>query len=488
MFSHLSYNLFILKSVFIHVFRCFLLLFLFFSVCRTVEAQTIDSVKNASKSHLKIESGILVSDKDVLPYWIGSDNSGRFDDNNADAIYSIISHRSTFNLKRNLALMAGGEAVLTTGDQTHLQFISHYVGFETRSVIGYAGRMVEAFGLNESPLSFGSLIYTNNAKPIPKIVLRTNGWQNVPFLNNRVVQFQAYYAHGWLEKERFQRNAFLHQKYLFARLNLLSERLVISGGIHHNAQWGGRDRTNNLVQPTGWRNYARIVLGENGGSDALDTDQKNALGNHLGNYELSASYDFGSFIVGADFQFLWEDGSGLQIKNWRDGKFGLNLRLKKTSVLDHFLIEVVRTNNQDAIKTAEDGSTYIEPDHFFNNSVYRSGWTYKGRVIGSPLFLVIDDSTEDGTVIQNMINAVRFGFSGSWRQINYQFIFTDFQNHGIFTNRVDPTYTLTTYDVQVEYNHKNQFSVFSRFNYQNGNWVSGSNFGMQLGLVKNLNF
>ena len=141
--------------------------------------------------------------------------------------------------------------------------------------------------------------------------------------------------------------------------------------MQHIAQWGGVNTLNeDLVQPNSWTDYLRIFIGASGDENALQTDQNNALGNHLGNFELMVSFDF--------------------------GKFGFQINLKEKSLIDGLLFEALNTTDQDALRQIDDGvgGEYLEPDSFFNNGVYQSGWTYKGRVVGSPSFLEVSTRQE----------------------------------------------------------------------------------------------
>ncbi len=245
--------------------------------------------------------------------------------------------------------------------------------------------------------------------------------------------------------------------------------------------WGGRNLTTESVQPTGFRNYARIFLGMSGGSDALQTDQNNALGNHLGAYELRASYRFDGFTLFNHWQFLWEDSSGLTPWNWRDGMVGVGIELHNNRFIDKVVLEVVRTNHQDADKRTDDGIAFLEPDNLFNNSVYRDGWTFNDRVIGNPIFLLNEE--RDGSIsrISNMINAFQVGVAGSFDKINYRLSYIQFKNQGTRFVQYEKPKTLESIDLSLNYSLTKSSNAFLRMNYQSGILVSNNSIGMQLG-------
>ena len=461
----------------------------FFIICQILAAQENGLYEDRNKSHtLNIESGVLTSTQGRLPYWMEANSAGRFNNVNSGLFYSSVSHESIFTLKKDFKLFAGFESIARLEGEAELDIITSYFGVKNRKFSFYAGRFLETFGLQNSPLSVGSLIYGTNTRPLPKLVFQTNGWLQVPFIKSSNLEFKAYLAHGWFERERVQSGAYLHQKYLYGRLKLMSQKLVLSGGIHHNAQWGGTNNATGFTQPSGFEDYLRIFIGSPGDSDALQTDQQNALGNHLGNYEFKVAYEFKNFILSSHFQSLWEDASGLRPSNLADGGLGIQVEFKNNTLIRSVLMEVVSTIDQDAVKLNEDGTEYLEPDNFFNNSVYRSGWTYQGRVIGSPLFLLTDSFVEDGVSIQNMIRALRFGFSGEWKKLSYQVVYTSFENRGVFITRLDPPIRLNSYDLKLNFKQSDTLDFFTRLNYQDGNWQSGRNFGVQMGLLMSLRF
>lgn len=150
----------------------------------------------------------------------------------------------------------------------------------------------------------------------------------------------------------------------------------------------------------------------------------------------------------------------------------------------------MNSTDQDAVKLIDDGAggTYLEPDSFFNNSVYRSGWTYKGRVIGSLLFLLVDPFTQDGAVVNNMVKAIRVGASGSFKNLTYHLIYTEFENEGTYTARVNPPFDLKSLDLRVDYKQSESLEFFTRINYQEGNWSSQRNLGIQVGITYHLKY
>lgn len=451
-----------------------------------LRGQERDSLKLSQS--IQVGTGILATNPVSLPFWMKYNNSGRFTDKQAGAMYSLIYYKGGYQSAEwmrqewEFETMASASSRGTYGSVVQANF-----SIVTPIAKITAGLDEEIFGLNDSTLSIGSLSYGNNARPLPKVSIGTKGWVKSPFLSE-VLSFKAYVAHGWFEKNRFQSGAFLHQKYLYGRAEFFKKRLTLIGGLLHNAQWGGRNLSNESAQPAGFANYARIFLGMSGGGDALQTDQLNALGNHLGSYDLRASYKFNGFRVSNYWQFLWEDSSGLTPFNWRDGMVGIGVTLNRRGLIDRFVVEVIRTNDQDAYKADENGVPFIEPDDFFNNYVYSSGWTYANRLMGSPMFLLFDEPTGNRNIIQNKINAFNIGLGGHFKSLDYTLKYTDFKNNGRIQQPLEPSLYVRSLDLSINYQFQGNSGLGLRAVYQDSNLDSSSSFGVQISYRWKFNF
>ncbi|MEC7752894.1 MAG: capsule assembly Wzi family protein [Bacteroidota bacterium] len=437
-----------------------------------------DSSKNVTQT-LKLSGSVLVSGGESLPYWWINQNSGRLQRNSSSQIHNQLWYYGEYKLPLGLLFFWDTEVSTSLAQDIRPSIIQSNIGFRSSFIELKAGLDEEFFGEYQHRLSLGNLINNTNARPIPKISIATNGWQPSP-LFPRNIYYKAYLAHGWFEKDRVQSGAFLHHKSFHLQSRLAKNRLKLGVGLIHNAQWGGKNITTEYSQPTGFKNYTRIFFGRNGGKDALQTDKQNALGNHLGTYEINGSYQFKTFTLRNYWQFMWEDTSGLTPWNWRDGLVGIEVGFLNTPWLKHILLEIVRTNDQGAVKFDNDGNMFFEPDDFLNNGVYLSGWTYAGQVIGSPLFIRQQLSSGGYTGIFNMVNAWNFGVSGEIKKVEYHVKVTNFSNQGRRLELIDPPLKLWSVDIALlrKLNEKSELSV--KINFQEGNIGGGKNLAVGL--------
>lgn len=444
-----------------------------------------DSDSTKQEHTISVTQSAVASGKEELPFWLISNNSGRLNSENYLGSWTQLRLNGG-NSKSDGAFgyFYGIEANAFLGSQVDFSLTQAYSGLSTRLFNAHLGFKEEFFGLNDSTLSIGNLSYGNNARPIPKIVFSSAGWLKSPILG-KYISFKAYLAHGWLEKDRFQSKAFLHQKYFYLRAQFLNQRIQFTGGLNHSAQWGGENEINGR-QPVSWADFTRIFFASSGAGDADLTDRINALGNHLGSYDLSASIKLNGYTLINYWQFLWEDKSGLTPFNWRDGIMGWSIKSNsEKGLIQGFNLEVIRTNSQDAIKYDDEGNEIIEPDNFFNNSVYKSGWTYHGRGMANPVFLILNPKANTLELIKNMVNGFNIGIEGDVNQFAYRINFRHFSNQGTFIERFNPALKLSALEINVSMPLK-EGSLGLRGVFEWGNYP-GKNAGLLISYTQNLN-
>ena len=298
--------------------------------------------------------------------------------------------------------------------------------------------------LGELSITGGNMMWTSNARNIPGINLSADWIYPVKWF-----AFRGNIAHYKMSDPRSVTGTMIHDKSLEGRIEMKG-RLSLSAGLEHIAQWGGVSALYG-PQPASFRDYMRVFFAQGGGEGASISDQVNVLGNHLGREYIRLDYGADRFNFTFQYDKPFEDGSGARFQNMPDGVWTLKLDLKdRKAFVTDVIYEYINTTWQsgplhDRPATDEElkGQDPSDPfygrvslkgrDNYFNNSMYRSGWTYYGRVIGLPLIGGLAYE-EDGTVAGILCNRVRahhVGLGGNLpKDVPYMFKATYSRNYG----------------------------------------------------------
>jgi hypothetical protein len=252
----------------------------------------------------------------------------------------------------------------------------------------------------------------------------------------------------------------IHDKSLEVRFDL-TRGLALSAGLEHIAQWGGVSEVYG-PQPSSLRDYMRVFFAQGGGEGATESDKVNVLGNHLGREFIRIQWKADRFGLVFQYDKPFEDGSGARFYNSPDGvwTFKADIIDRKALVTD-IVYEFISTTWQsgplhDRPATEEEikGQDPSDPfyglislkgrDDYFNNSMYRSGWTCHGRVIGLPLLggLVYDDDGVVTGISCNRVRAHHIGIGGNISErCPYVFKSTYSRNYGRYGQRDDSVYS-----------------------------------------------
>ena len=284
----------------------------------------------------------------------------------------------------------------------------------------------------DNPLSSGSLIESSNALPIPKISLGVNDYKSIQ-IGKIQFSLKGDYAHGWLDKGQYVKAPFLHEKSIYLKKNFF-DGYSFSLGLIHKAIWGGETKTHG-IQPSKFKDYFRVVFARPGSEKSINQEKENALGNHLGIWDFSLEKEYNNKLIKIYLEHPFEDESSARwILNEFDGKYGISVYQKNSNLLSNFIYEYINTMDQSGAEGASD-STYGW-DNYYNHYIYQSGWTYKGRVVGNPLFTLGSNKgrySNGKYIINNRIKAHHIGLTGLIiKNINYRILCTYSENYGIF--------------------------------------------------------
>jgi hypothetical protein len=128
-----------------------------------------------------------------------------------------------------------------------------------------------------------------------------------------------------------------------------------------------------------------------------------------------------------------------------DGLYGISFILKKHSLIDHILIEILSTTNQSGEPPVFTDPSNPRPpgynDNYFNHWLYRMGWSYQEMGIGNPLITspaLSDFKNNLEYFNNNRVRAYHAGVSGKTDFMNYMFLCTFSHNFGTYQSLFTP--------------------------------------------------
>ncbi|PSQ96394.1 MAG: hypothetical protein BRD55_06935 [Bacteroidetes bacterium SW_9_63_38] len=393
---------------------------LVFTSCVLVEALIGETGAVAQTLKYRGEIATTVASTAGQPFWLRANEHGRIDAESANG-YARIGATGRTDTSRVWEARAGLDLLGRWSASETAHFSELFAQLRYRFAQLRVGRRHSPIGpVKGGGLSTGSLIQSRNATPLPIVSLGTAGYIGVPHTNG-FAEVKGHYAHGWFSNDRFVDNVYLHRKAAYLRLG---KGRVVSAtmGLVHNAQWGGMSpRSGKLPQEMEayWNAVFAVSASE---EDAPEGEQTNVLGNHVGIFDLGSTVRLGDAKVSAYHQHLFEDGSSYEWKNFPDGLYGLRWTGFQSPSIGAIQYEFLHTKDQ---------SGPVHPpgeDNYYNNFVYRSGWSSSGTLLGSPLFLLDPSQAEEEAVISNRIvshhlgvrgvvsSALRYRLLGTWRR------------------------------------------------------------------------
>jgi hypothetical protein len=271
-----------------------------------------------------------------------------------------------------------------------------------------AGRKKYIQGLMDSTLSSGSFAFSGNALPMPKVEIVVNEYWHPDFLGG-YLGFKGNFVHALFDNKRSDvDHIFLHQKSFYGRLGKPNSLFKFYGGFNHQVQWGGTlkyaDPTNQASRKgkvaSSLKDYLYVITGQSMAAAGGDTakygmnDAYNRLGNHLGTVDVGMEIDGKYGKVFFYRQSIYEDGSLFYGNNITDGLHGVAFSTKRKQGLLKLVFEYFNTTSQGGAGGSGNTVGFLRgQDNYLNNGVYREGWTYLGRGLGSPL-MTLDSETD----------------------------------------------------------------------------------------------
>jgi len=403
-------------------------LIIFLIICLNYQ---IGFSQNATKYSIALNGA--AASKSTLPFWLTANTFGTVPNRDFASVNTSFYGDITIKIKSfNFEYKASFTGFLSPSKKTMINELYGTLQFKKWNIIlGNKNDVIQWEGLSSSN---GNILKSTNTRALPGINITSNSYIKLPFAKNWLtVKFN--YAEYLLNDKRVVNKAHLHHKSLYFKSTLNSKLAVITG-LDHYVQWGGTSPIFGK-QPSGFKDYLKIITGSSGGRSASEGDQINALGNTVGAYLLQLNYKGLKTNWSFYYSHPFEDRSGREMQNWRDGLYGVFVDLKKPkSFINQFLLEFTYTKHMSGANAPDDANGGRGLDNYFNNFVYNSGWTYYGNTIGSPYFTstsLNEEGVSNGIILgDNRFIAFNFGWKGNLHNLKYKAIFSHITYVGWF--------------------------------------------------------
>lgn len=281
-------------------------------------------------------------------------------------------------------------------------------------------------------LSGGGLLFSTNARPMPRVSIGIDRWTAVPGLYG-YLEIKGGISQMMQWDNRYIQRGYVHHKYIGARLGgKLPVRL--SYQFHHAAQWGGYSP---VYGDLGNDMHALWNAFKAGSGGTMANDQLNAQGNHLGEQQLALEVEVNDWTATAYWHHIFEDGPirfiGFGMNN-RDGLWGINIRQKRWPFIESVSYELLHTTDQSGPYHDRDGFIYGGSDNYYCNGIYLNGWSYFGRTLGNAFITSPVYSGTYGTT-NNRVWAHLVGARGNIFGYRYRVLCSYAKNYGqYYTN------------------------------------------------------
>lgn len=403
--------------------KIYLLSLAFVFVCTHLLAQH-------SKMRYEIEAQAIGTTHNVVPFWMRSNQFGSVPSNGASGSFIGRAYKDYDSTRTSIFDWAAGiEGRANAGKDSELLLIEGFVKVKAGAFQLTAGRTKDVMGLNgDTSLTSGNFSVSGNALGIPKVEISIPNYYRLPILKG-LFSIKGNFAHGWVGKQELRNrlwigrdsiighppvSTFLHQKSLYVRFGKDDWRAQLYGGLNHQAYWGNEATYyGSNYDISEFKNFIHVLTGttfENGKVPG------SKVGNHLGSVDIGMNYKFTNLNLAIYRQFFYDAGALGHLANIKDGLTGIaitNQNSGKNLSWKKLLLEVVYSKNQAG--ELESKITPSGDEDYYNNHIYRKGWTYNDANLGSPFITQRDNGRKDlvndprDFFINNRVFALHFG-------------------------------------------------------------------------------
>lgn len=445
-----------------------------------------------STGHFRQQISFTSSTSDALPFWLTANQFGVMPTHNTNGALRL-DYTRHLDPDNGFTFDVGADFIARFGRGNHTTFFQQLYGEVTWGpFLLRAGRKEETAGNVHPSLSSGSMILSQNAAPITGISISWPEYVTVPGTKT-FLAIKGHLKHGWIDGYRITTDPWLHAKAFYMRLGGDTWKVHGYAGLIHYAVWGGTHRNPIYGKlPSTFRDYFRVFFFRGADMNSpVEGEFINALGNSLGAYDFALKYEAKPFTLRLHRQFYLEDTVSMRFRNAWDGLWGLGLTFpNKPALVKDLLYELIVSKRQ--------GSRPGEPigtDNNYNHFVYSSGWTHRGRALGTPFIL-----TRPGQVgvYNNILYAHYFAAAGAFTPATrYRIMLTISKNYGVNSIFRDAGFGFTMegarypegllqYAAGLDLSHNFSslpLELFTRLAYDWGELLPDQNFGFTFGVI-----
>jgi len=411
-----------------------------------------------------IEAAASLSSGQSTPFWLVNNRQGlsSLDKSNGYLRAGIFKHE---HYDRRFDWEAGADLVLPYNFTSKFVIQQLYGGVRYRSLNLTIGAKQWNNGVVSAELSSGDMLFSQNVRPIPQVMLEMPKYEFVPY-TDKWLSARGYFSVGMYTDWRWERSRagengswtehrMIHTKGLFLKGgNADRFPLTIEGGLEMGSQWGGTlhyvDRYTNerytVKLPTGFKDFMKVVIPMSGGN-ASDPHQMgeitNVYGNHVGQWSLAINYEPKDidWKVRAYYEHFFDDHSMMFFDHaWKDMLLGVQVEFPKNPVISKFVYEYLNTKDQSGSvywdKTDEVPSQISGRDNYYSHGLY-TGWQTWGMGQGNPLLISpiynIPGQIDSYEFMNNRIKGHHFGWSGTPHpDVDYRVLLTYTRSWGSY--------------------------------------------------------
>lgn len=400
----------------------------------------VSVLAQSSEIHASIEAQIGALSSKQVPFWLRSNQYGSIPlEGLAGSIIASVGKDYDSSSNKLMDWGLGFEGRGNLGKASELLLIEAYAKMRLSIFELKAGRSKDVMGLMDTTLSSGSFSISGNALGIPKVEVSVPDYYALPFWGE-LVAFKGNFAHGWLGEipvqytPRYQdaepitqNSTYFHQKSFYGRLGKPHWKVKLYGGFNHQVFWGNSKKLYGSEYGLDyWNEYMYAITGKVFGGEGTNVESSK-VGNHLGSIDLGFEYNFKEVKLFAYRQNFFDVGALYYLANIKDGLNGISVTNTNFSVAKpglqwkKLLLEFLYTKNQAGLPSSK--TTKSGDEDYYNNYLYREGWSYQGLGLGTP-FIVPEIYVRNGFAynpsdyfISNRVIALHTAFAagiGKW--------------------------------------------------------------------------